>query len=349
MVRRRWSDVRKEELSLEKLVAQFQIANQAEGKSPKTIHWYEERLGMFLRFLRARSHPLLLGEVGVHEGRAFVVSMQDQTTKFANNPMTPTREARLSPFYIRSTVVAIRSFFHWLQEEGYTKEHNLQALAVPKVPKRLVEILTKDEMQRVLDSFDTSTDAGARGLAVFALVFDRGLRASEIVELKHDDVNLGDGWLKVLGKGAKERIIGITPSATKALLHYREHFRPSTARPSVDTFFLTAEGEPLKYDALKSMTWRLSRKVGIPRLELHLCRHTFATWFLIDGGDSLSLQRILGHSTLTMTSYYVHLAQSHDAMVRRSTSPLDSLKIGGVRQVRPGKSVGKRKALRLTG
>ncbi len=329
MVRRRWSQVQKNDLSLEKLVGQFQIANQAEGKSPRTVHWYDERLGMFLRFLRKHEHPLVLGEVGVDEGRAFVVSLQNQTTKFANNPMTKTREEKLSPFYIRSTVQALRAFFHWLQKEGYTQEHKLQALAPPKVPKRLVEILTKDEMQQVLDSFDPSTDVGARGQAIFAMVFDRGLRASELLGLNYDDVNLADGWVKVFGKGAKERIVGITPGAMKALLHYREHFRPQPARPSVENFFLTVDGEPLSYTALKSITYRAAQRCAVPRLEMHLCRHTFATWYLVDGGDSLSLQRILGHSTLTMTSYYVHLAQSYEAMVRRSISPLDSLRVGG--------------------
>jgi integrase/recombinase XerD len=329
VVRRRWSQLRKDDLSLEKLVMQFQIANQAEGKSPRTVHWYEERLGMFLRFLREQGHPLVLRDVGLDEGRAFVVSLQAQTTKFANNPMTPTRQEKLSPYYIRSTVLALRAFFHWLQEEGYTENHKLAALAVPKVPQRLVEILTKEEMQRVLDCFDPATDVGARGQAIFALVFDRGLRASEILGLGYDNVNLVDGWVKVFGKGAKERLVGITPGAMKAVLHYREHFRPGPARPSVDSFFLSVDGEPLTYNALKSIAYRAAQRSGISRLEMHLCRHSFATWYLVDGGDSLSLQRILGHSTLTMTSYYVHLAQSLVAMVRRSTSPMDSLRVGG--------------------
>lgn len=328
MVRRRWSQVKKDDLLLEKLLEQFQVANQAEGKSPRTVQWYQERVGMFLRFLRLRDHSLTLGDVGLNEGRAFVVSLQNQTMKYANNPLTRTREEKLSPHYIRSTVQALRAFFNWLKEEGYSREHKLQTMAVPKVPKRLVEILTKEEMQQVLDSFDPSTDVGARGQAIFAVVFDRGLRASELLGLNYDDVNLGDGWVKVFGKGAKERIVGITPGAMKALLHYREHFRPQPVRPSVENFFLTVDGERLTYNALKCIAERAAKRSGVARLQMHLCRHTFATWYLVDGGDSLSLQRILGHSTLTMTSYYIHLAQSHQAMVRRTTSPLDSLRVG---------------------
>jgi site-specific recombinase XerD len=99
----------------------------------------------------------------------------------------------------------------------------------------------------------------------------------------------------------------------------------------VDTFFLSLDGRPLSFQGLKTMLQRLGRRAGVSRLHAHLLRHTFATLYLVNGGDVFSLQRILGHSTLTMVNHYVHMAGAQVALRHKAFSPVDNLDIGARR------------------
>ena len=313
-------------VALENLAGHFRVANLAAGKSERTVQWYDQRIGLFLGFLTEQGMSTDLTDVGLTEARAFVLSLHGPRLKYLNNPFTAPREATLSPHYIRSTVLALRAFFHWIETEGYWPEHKLVRLAVPRAPKEVAPILTKEEIRRVLASFNPNTAYGARDLGLFALLFDKGLRASEVVELKDANVNLEDGWIKVLGKGGKERVIYLGPKAMRAMMHYRDHIRPEPASLRDERFFLTFDGRSMTYNGLKTICQRAARRADVPRLTLHLARHTFATWFLADGGNPLMLQRMLGHSTLTMTNYYVSLSESLlEAAQRRCASPLDDV------------------------
>ena len=138
---------------------------------------------------------------------------------------------------------------------------------------------------------------------------------------------MNEGFLKVLGKGKKERIVPIGRNAQKVLQRYLFRYRPKSSNPEVDNVFLSIHGDLLTSNSIKLMFDRLAKKAGVHRLHAHLCRHTFATRFLINGGDVFTLQQILGHSTLEMVKHYVNLAANHVAIQHQKFSPLDRLNL----------------------
>lgn len=171
----------------------------------------------------------------------------------------------------------------------------------------MVETLSDEEITLLFQRLERSTMLGSRNTAILALLLDSGIRLSELTGLKLQDVHLEDQYVKVMGKGSKERIIPFGSAAKRALIHYLLHFRGEPAHPGVQEFFLTIDGYPLSQEAVKSVLQRLGRAAGIRRLHAHLCRHTYATNFLLNGGNVLLLKQNLGHTTLAMVDRYVHL------------------------------------------
>lgn len=207
-------------------------------------------------------------------------------------------------------------------------------MKVPRVQKKMVDILSKEEIARLLGALNPRTATGSRDHAVVMVLLDCGLRASELLTLKDRNTNLEEGSLRVVGKGNKERIVPVGNRVTKALVQYRHIFRPEPSSPVVDTFFLGLDGRPMSFEALKSMLQRLGRRTEVPRLHEHLLRHTFATMFLVNGGDVFTLQRILGHTTLTMVNHNVHTAGTEVALRYRAFSPMDNMDISPRRERR---------------
>lgn len=154
-------------------------------------------------------------------------------------------------------------------------------------------------------------------------------RLSEVTGLLTADLNLEAGWRKVIGKGGKERIIPFGVAAQRSLWRYKNHYRAEPLGPDV-YFFLTLDGRPYGKSGLTSTVKRVAKRSGVTRLHPHLCRHTFATRYLINGGDVFTLQQILGHTTLEMVRRYVTLASAHVAVQHRKFSPMDQI-AGGMR------------------
>jgi integrase/recombinase XerC len=171
-------------------------------------------------------------------------------------------------------------------------------------------------------------------MAIIVVMLDTGLRLSEITNLKLDDSHIDEGYLKVMGKGAKERIVPIGRLAEKLLQRYVFHFRPGPIRLDNNNLFLTLDGYPISNEAVRLILKRIGRKSGIKRFHPHLCRHTFATNYLINGGDVFSLQQILGHTSLEMVRRYVTLASAQVRVQHRKFSPMDRMNLGRVRLAR---------------
>jgi len=141
------------------------------------------------------------------------------------------------------------------------------------------------------------------------------------------DAHMDEGFLKVIGKGKKERVVPIGSNAQRALQRYLFRYRPKPVHPGINNFFLAIHGNTLSENSIKLMFTRLAQRSRVYRLHAHLCRHTFATRFLINGGDVFTLQQILGHSTLEMVRHYVTLAASHIAIQHQKYSPLDRINL----------------------
>ena len=193
-------------------------------------------------------------------------------------------------------------------------------LKPPKIIRKVVSTLSDEEIRAILSTFSTSP-SDTRNQTLFMILLDTGLRIGELINLKMEDIHMDEGYLKVLGKGKKERIVPIGNNAQKALQRYLFRFRPKPINPIIDNVFLSTSSQPLTENSMKLMFTRLAKRSGVCRLHAHLCRHTFATRFLINGGDVFSLQQILGHSTLEMVRHYVNLASSHITIQHQKYSP----------------------------
>lgn len=165
---------------------------------------------------------------------------------------------------------------------------------------------------------------GLRNMCLIALMLDCGLRRNEALELEIDNIHITQGIIKVLGKGQKERIVPIGLYTKKLLIKYLNGFRPT---PEYETkrLFLDRYMKPLTENGVKLLFNRIKAKTGITRLHPHILRHTFATKYIMNGGDIISLQQILGHTSLDMVKKYSHLASAYLLQAHSKFAPLDNI------------------------
>jgi site-specific recombinase XerD len=307
------------------LIEYYEICNRAEGKSPKTTSWYSANLKNFRNYLKNRHLPDSLDNIDTKLLREYVLYLLKRT-RFENHPYTPAKPELLSTATVHGHVRTLRAFFNWLVAEGLAQTNPTKDLKPPKITRKVVSTLSDEEIRTILNTFGTSP-SDVRNQTVFMLLLDTGLRIGELVNLRMDDVHMDEGYLKVMGKGRKERITPIGNNAQKTLQRYLFRFRPKPINPTLNNVFLSTSSKPLTENGMKLMFTRLAQRSGVSRLHAHLCRHTFATRFLINGGDVFSLQQMLGHSTLEMVRHYVNLASSHIAIQHQKYSPLDRLNL----------------------
>ena len=310
---------------LSELIEYYEVCNRAEGKSPKTISWYSANLKSFRNYVKSRHLPDSLDTIDTKLLREYVLYLMKRT-RYNGHPYTPAKTELLSSATIHGHVRTLRAFYNWLVVEGLAQNSPAKDLKPPKVTRKVVSTLSDEEIRAILNVFSISP-SDARNQTLFMILLDTGLRIGELVNLKMDDVHMDEGYLKVLGKGKKERIVPIGNNAQRALQRYLFRFRPKPTNPVTENVFLSVSSKALTENSMKLMFTRLSKRSGVYRLHAHLCRHTFATRFLINGGDVFSLQQILGHSTLEMVRHYVNLASSHIAIQHQKYSPLDRINL----------------------
>ncbi len=202
-------------------------------------------------------------------------------------------------------------FGNWLREENPIRTDPFAKLKRPKLPKPVIQILSEEEIKTLIDAINPATFLGARQYAIVLLLLDTGIRASELCTLTLGHTYLDENKTLVRGKGEKERIVPFANAVKQAIAQYIVAWRPQPLDLQDETVFLTINGEPMTYEALSGMIRALGVRAGIPRLHAHLFRHTFAVQYLMNGGDVMSLKRILGHATLDVTQTYIHLAEQH--------------------------------------
>lgn len=315
-----WHQLAVADLNLTKLVLHFAHSKRAEGKPASTVGWYSDMLSHFIRFVQSEGQPATLSRFEIDLTRAFIVHEQ---------------ERGVSPYTVQARVKALKAFSSWLLAEGYTSENLLAHLKLPKVPVRIVQPLTVGEIESLMLAQNPLTSLGCRNSAILVTFLDTGLRLSELCNLSLEDSHIEEGYLKVMGKGRKERIVPIGALAQKMLWRYIFHFRPQPTRQAHDHLFLTLDGEDLQPNAVRLLLKRWGRKAGVLRLHAHLCRHTYATNFLVHQcGDVFVLKQILGHTKLDMVNQYVHWASAENMIQRRVSSPLDHLRLKGLKGYR---------------
>lgn len=322
-IKRKQAGMSKDNLLLADLAGSFRLFNKTTGKSPRTVDWYDTRLDLYGRFVgpEARLRALTIERV-----RGYVVHLQERTDRHPNNPRMHPKQGGLSSAYIQGFVRALRAFSSWLFAEGHTESNRLQPLKPPKIQKKVIPVLSDEEMRRLLGMFNTEDPFGVRNHAIIWTFLDCGLRASELCGLKVADAHLRQGFLKVLGKGNKERLVPLGAGAQAALMRWRDQARPVFDPKDDEYLFLNANGTPLGLNALEEVVKRAGIRAGIPRITCHLLRHSFATTYLVkEVGDSLRLQQILGHTSLEMVRHYVAMADVQQSLIERRASAMDLL------------------------
>jgi site-specific recombinase XerD len=313
-------------LTITELVGRFALNNQVEGKSPRTITWYSEMIAQFQKYLGSNGYLDNLSSLNINTTRDYVHYLRSRP-RYEGHPHIQKRDRNLSPKTIQCHVRALRSFSRWLYSEGYTETNVLTNLRLPKAPAIMIEPISPGEIRLILATDNKDSATGVRNHAILETMLDTGLRVSEIAGITLSGLNLKDGYIKVMGKGSKERIVPIGKHVQMILFSYIDKTRPAPIKPSCNKLFLSRSGEPITPNTIKLMFSRLAKKSGVGRLHAHLCRHTFAINYLLNGGDIFSLKEILGHTTLEMVNHYLHFTSTQIVVQHHKYSPMDKLLI----------------------
>jgi site-specific recombinase XerD len=309
----------KEKVTIKQAIDDFFLSCKVEGKSYGTIECYQDKLKGFLWYCENYDIPSCIDEVTTQHLREFLAYLRDTEHRF--NSKCPRAKKHINSTTIQKYYRALSSLFNFLIREEVLDTNPLVKIKVPRAEKKVIKALSSNEVNQIISSLK-NTFEGRRNKAIILVLVDCGLRLGELLNLKVIDVNMEQQILKVDGKTG-ERVVRFGSTTAKALKKYMK-IRNSINGHS-DRLWIIAEGTPLKETSVETLFIHLSKKIGI-HINPHLLRHTFATLWLKNGGDSLMLQRLLGHTTLMMTNRYCQAVGCYDAIEARVRySPVDRL------------------------
>lgn len=225
---------------------------------------------------------------------------------------------------IKRAVSSIRTYHNFLSAEGHMKDNPAQLLDTPKIPRKLPNVLTIQEIDKILGIIPENAPMAQRDLAIFEMMYSCGLRVTELCDFKTSDILWDSEMIRVQGKGSKQRFVPIGPIARENLKNYLNHERITLAdkNPNVAEVFLSRNGRKLT----RMMIWVLLKKwtesAEVKKeVSPHTLRHSFATHLLEGGADLRSVQEMLGHTDITTTQVYTHLDKEHLKEVHRTYHP----------------------------
>lgn len=217
-------------------------------------------------------------------------------------------------------ISGVKQFFFFLMTDGIIKEDPSELLDMPKIGRKLPEVLTVEEIDKMIDAIDLSKKEGHRNKAILETLYSCGLRVSELVNLKFEDIFFDEGFIRVIGKGNKQRLVPVSHSVQKEIEIYDKGIRRhSKIQPGNESYvFLNRRGAKLTRVMIFTIIKRVAAEAGIQKnISPHTFRHSFAT-HLLDGGANLrAIQEMLGHASITTTEIYTHLDQHYlkDAII----------------------------------
>lgn len=228
--------------------------------------------------------------------------------------------------YARKTIArklsSLRGWYAFLADSGIVASDPTEILSAPKPEKRLPKTLRHDELDALLDAPDDRSPVGVRDRAILELLYATGIRVSELSGLDVSDFDPSSHQVRVLGKGAKERIVPVHPKAEARLRTYLRDGRPKHVRLPTDALFLSIRGNRMSTDAIRRVFKRhLAATSSASGLSPHSLRHTFATHMLEAGADLRTVQELLGHVALSTTQFYTHLSAKRLQEVHERAHP----------------------------
>ncbi len=233
------------------------------------------------------------------------------------------KDLGLAPTTIRRQISAIRTYFKFLVGEGIAARDPSERIESPKRWRTLPTVLTVAEMDKLLAAPNTDEPLAIRDRALLEFAYATGVRVSELIAIKSQDISLVDRVVRVLGKGGKERIIPFGRSALGAISLYAHEVRPTLDRGKTRGYlFLNARGTPLSRVGAWGVIKATARRAGLAkRVTPHTLRHTFATHLLEGGADLRAVQEMLGHADLSTTQLYTHVDRDYLRTVHKSYHP----------------------------
>jgi integrase/recombinase XerD len=276
--------------------------------SINSIFSYENDLNRYIEFLRAKKIETV--------EQITPLTIQDFSKKLW--------ELKLSANSVARNFSAIRGFHRFLIQEGFTKKDPTELLETPHLYRKLPEVLTIDDISKLMQSPDTESPTGIRDRAILETLYGCGLRISELINLKLENILLNENVIRVFGKGNKERIVPVGEEAVHWLKVYLARVRPTLAHgiTSRSQVFLNRFGKAFSRMGMWKLIQKHVKKTNISRrVYPHIFRHSFATHLLENGADLRAVQEMLGHADISTTQIYTHMSNQYIREVYKECHP----------------------------
>lgn len=274
----------------------YQYIRIEKSLSPKTVEAYMRDIGKFENFL---------GEERSLEN-ATLEDLQSFLVQLYNEGIQARSQAR--------TISGIKAFYHFLLFSNQIDSDPTELLDAPKIGRKLPSVLSIPEIESILNAVDLSMPEGHRNKAIIEVLYGCGLRVSELVNLRLSQLHFEENYLRIIGKGDKERLVPIGHIAQKAIKLYvegeREHIK--IKKGCEDIVFLNRRGGQLTREMIFIMVKQLAEAAGVKKtISPHTFRHSFATHLIDGGADLRAVQEMLGHESITTTEIYTHLDREY--------------------------------------
>ena len=279
------------------------------GNTKETIEYYKKRIGYFIDFIKNKD----IDNVVIDDYNSYAIYLINKITDKGTN---------LSSATIKTTLNAAKIFLKYAYDNKYMIRDVYKNIKPYKQVKKNIVVLSAEDINKLLNSQNEFTIIGLRNLLAISLMLDAGLRVSEVVNLNVEDISKELGVIKVFGKGQKERLVPLTDSIIK----YYDKYIFLSSLYSGPLFLDSDTGLRMTSSGISQILRRIKKEQHFNKLHPHYLRHTFATLFLVNGGDPVHLQLILGHTTLYMTEQYLHLANQMTLQKQKKFSPLTNIK-----------------------
>jgi integrase/recombinase XerD len=277
------------------------------GLSEKTVESYSSDLARYLEFLEQKG----------------VEKIADADTPLILKHLIALRDAGLGSKSCARHLIALRGFYKFLVQEKIIQYDPARLIDLPKSGLKLPDVLTVAEINLLLNLPDTGKPSGKRNTAMIELLYAAGLRVSELVNLKFLDVNLEACFVKVLGKGSKERVVPIGSCAKEKIDDYINTARPLLLKSRVSRYlFVARAGKPMTRQGFWKLLKQCARQAGIKKkITPHSLRHSFASHLIEGGADLRAVQVMLGHVDISTTQIYTHIAREHLRQMHKKYHP----------------------------
>jgi len=277
------------------------------GLSDKTLDSYGSDMAAYLSFLENN---------GVND-------ISDADTPVILKHLISMRDAGLGARSRARHLVTIRGFYRFLVQEKILKHDPTRLIDLPKSGLKLTDVLSVEEVRLLLSIPDTKTPTGSRDAAMIELLYAAGLRVSELINLKLQAVNMEAGFVRVFGKGSKERVVPIGLFAKEKIDDYLKTARPLILKNIVSRYlFVARAGKPMTRQGFWKLIKRYALKAGFnKKITPHSLRHSFASHLLEGGADLRAVQLMLGHVDISTTQIYTHVAREHLKKIHEKFHP----------------------------